>query len=161
MKLVIEHYGKFMLEAIVVIAVTGIIFLGLTDANGNMGIFAVTGAHLEVEAENYLNYTDFKNVYKTESEKSAPHITWYGGRIVAGTHALSDYIKATDYAGNNLGFLVQSITAPDGSDCLSSYNQDTTEISLLQMGVYTVTVSAEDDGKRTTKATVQIPVNSN
>lgn len=160
MKLVIEHYGKFMLEGIVIFAVCGILVCGLTDENGNHGIFAVMGEQLEVSNENYLAYTDFADTYKAESEKTPPKISWHAGRIETGVHVLSDYIKVTDYAGNALAFQVMEIEAPDGTKGLSSYNPDTTEIGLSQMGVYKVTLFAKDDGKRITRSVVQIPVNS-
>lgn len=160
MKLVIEQYGKFILEAIVIIALMSIIFSSLTDNEGNKGIFAVTGAQIKIDGVDYSAYTDFRGVYKMESEKEKPKISFESGRLTIGTYALSNYIKAVDYAGNTLRLKVISIKAPDGREIVESYNQNTTEVSLLQAGVYTVTLLAVDDGNNTTKTIIQIPINN-
>lgn len=160
MKLVIEHYGRFILDGIVVVAVMMIVFLWLTDSEGNKGIFAVTGAQINIDATDYTAYTDFKGVYKTESEKKHPRISFTGGRITIGTHTLSNYIKAVDDAGQNLAIKVSSILAPDGTEVVGTYNQNTTEITFSQSGIYTLTVSVLDEGNRMTKTNIKIPVNS-
>ena len=159
MKFVIEHYGKFMLEAIVVTALMILIFCGMTDAKGNKGIFAVTGEHISVNSVDYQAYSDFKETYKTESEKNVPKITFTSGRLTLGVHMLSNYIKATDHDGNKLMIKVSSIKAPDGTEILDTYNHSTTEIVFSQEGIYLLTISALDEGNRLTKTTIQVPVN--
>ena len=161
MRLVIEHYGKFMLESIVVTALMILIFTGVTDAKGNRGIFTVTGEHISVENIDYHTYTDFKGTYKSESEKDAPKISFSSGRLSLGVHCLSSYIKAVDYGGNLLSITVLSIKAPDGSEVVDTYNQNTTEITFSQEGVYVLTIMAQDEGNRLTKTMIQIPVNRN
>jgi len=161
MKLVIEHYGKFLLEGLVVVALMALIFTGLTDENGNKGIFAVTGAQIQVEAVDYQSYSDFKNTYKAESEKENPKITSACQRLAAGAHTLSSYITAEDNAGQPLDIRVSSIKSPDGVEILDTYNADTSEILLTEPGEYLVTVSAVDGSNRMTKVAVRLPVNTN
>lgn len=159
MREVIEHYGKFILESMVAIALMTIIFISLTDSGGNKGIYAITGAQLDISDQNYHTYTDFKGTYKTESEKAAPKISFESGRLVVGVHALSNYIKAVDYAGNTLALKVISIKAPDGTEIIETYNPATTNINMSQSGIYTVTLSALDDINKSQKVTIQIPIN--
>lgn len=159
MKIVIEQYGRFILDGIVVVAVMVIIFLGLSDANGNKGIFKVTGAQLEIENVDYTAYTDFKGTYKTESEKTKPKITFTGVRVATGNLVLSDYIKATDYTGASLFIQISSILSPEGDELIDGYNTETTAITLLEPGVYTIKVSATDSSSHKTESTVQFPVN--
>lgn len=159
MREVVEHYGRFILDGMVVIALIAIIFINLTDSEGNKGIFAITGAQLAISDQNYHTYTDFKGTYKIESEKTAPTIYFECDRLEVGVHALSNYIKAVDYVGNNLAIKVISIKAPDGTEVIGEYNHLTTEINMVQSGVYTVTVSVLNDSNRTTNATIQIPMN--
>lgn len=161
MKQVIEQYGKFILSSIIVFAVLYVIFEGLMDNEGNRGIFAVIGAQIKVDNVNYNTYVDFQNVYKAESEKEAPQIRFENIRLITGIHALSNYIKAVDYAGNPLAIKVLSVCAPDGTNLLASYNNNTTEFLMSQVGIYTAKVLAVDDGNRTTEVMIQIPINSN
>lgn len=159
MKQIMEHYGKFALDAMIVIVLMTVIFISLEDRKGNKGIYAVIGAQMDINSTNYHTYIDFKETYKKESEKSAPRVSFKGDRLVVGVHRLSQYIEAVDYAGNHLAIKVTSIKAPDGTEVLGTYNQDTTEINISQLGIYKVSLSAIDDCNKTTKVTIQIPVN--
>ena len=161
MKLVIEHYEKFILEGMVAVALMVLIFTGLTDGAGNKGIFAVTGAQIQVDAVDYPSYGDFKDTYKAESESINPKISSECPRLVAGTHTLSSYIKAEDNTGQALDIKISSIKSPEGVELIDAYNQDTTEIVLSEPGLYVVTVSAVDGCNRMTKRAVHLPVNKN
>lgn len=160
MRLVIEHYGKFVLEGIVVTALLVLIFTDLTDAIDKKGILAVTGEHISIDSMNYHAYTDFKESYKTECEKEAPKISFTSGRLFLGKHILSNYIQAKDNEGKNLKINVLSIKAPDGVEVIDSYHHDTTEIIFSQTGIYILTISALDEGNRLTMTKIQVPVNS-
>lgn len=159
MRVLLEYYGKFVLESMVVIALVTLIFAAMTDDEGNQGIYAITGAQMKIDSIDYHTYTDFKGTYKKESEKVPPRIYFEGNRLEVGIHVLSDYIKAVDDAGNFLPIKILSIKAPDKTEMLGVYNQSTGEINLFQTGVYTVMVVATSDNNKSTKAKIQIPIN--
>ena len=161
MKHLIEQYGTFIRDSMVVITLLLIVFCNLSDGEGHKGIFSIIGAKMDIEDADYLAYKDFREVYKSESQKTAPQIFLQGGRFTIGMHALSDYIKAVDDVGNLLPIHIKSIKAPDGTELMTSYHPDTTQIYMSGPGVYTITVSASDHRNKTTKTTIQIPVNSN
>ena len=159
MREVIEHYGKFILNGMIVLALMTLMFVDLIDSEGNRGIYAITGAQIDIENVNYHTYTDFNGTYKIESEKTAPRISFESGRLVVGMHTLSNYIKAVDDAGNNLAIKVISIKAPNKTEIIGTYNHATTEIHMFQPGVYTITLEALDDSNKSTKAAIQVPIN--
>lgn len=159
MQEVIEHYGKFILDAMVLLLLMMLIFLEIEDESGNKGILAIIGAQINNESVNYSLYTDFKETYKKESERTAPSISCEGVSLKVGEYKLSDYIKAEDYSGQSLAVKLVSITNPDGEDVMDIYRPDTTEIFFSQAGIYTIRVSARDDGNRVTEASFEILVN--
>ncbi len=159
MEQIIREYGAFLLSGIAVMLLMGILFNSIEDADGNKGIFAMTGAKLETVDNDYNSYTDFKNTYQIESAKPVPAINYNGGHLWAGTIKLTDYIKAEDYAGRTLPVKVLGILNPDGIELLDIYNTDTAEIYLEKAGIYTVTVTVVDDINKSSKCMIQIPVN--
>lgn len=159
MREVLECYGKFALDSMVVLALMTLLFVSMTDENGNKGLYSIIGAQIEFDDVDYRGYTDFKETYKNESEKSPPSILFEGHRLEVGVHVLSNYIKAVDDAGNGLAVKVKSILAPDNVEVLETYNPDTGEIYMSQTGVYTITVIAIDDRNKFTEAMIQIPIN--
>ena len=158
MKLIIENYGRFLLEGIALVSIMGILFHGISDGKGVMQLI---GENAVIHKNQYELYSDFREVYKTESEKEPPKFSCDVGNVAVGNHMLSDYIKACDCEGKSLSFQIMRIIAPDGSDVTDTYNQDTTEIWLSQFGVYHLCLTSMDEQRRTTQITLQLPVNSN
>lgn len=158
MKQVINQYGKFLIEGIVLVALLMLLFIGIRDDAGNQGVPHIVGARLPTGGINYDSYSDF-DVCHTESGKKKPTIDYVGGNLTVGVIKLSDYIHATDYAGSDLQIKIMEIRSPDGSDITGAYLPDTAEISLDVPGVYTVKLRAIDDGGRKTICTLNIVVN--
>lgn len=69
MKQVIETYGRFVLEAVVVSFLFILLFTQITDKDGNKGVLKIIGAGLETGGVDYGSYTDF-DVYQAENAKS-------------------------------------------------------------------------------------------
>lgn len=158
MKQVMESYGVFVLEALVVSLLLVLLFTQITDKAGNKGVLKIIGAGLETEGADYGSYTDF-DVYQAESAKSAPIITYdTPAALKTGSNRLADYIKATDYAGGELPIKVISVQNPAGADVTVECDEDTV-INLTEPGIYKLTVSAVDDGNRLSTCEIKIAVN--
>ena len=157
MEQVIKEYGKFLLDGIVMVALLVIIFTGITDDAGNRGALAIIGAKLEIENTNHKAYTDFRGTYQSESNKTAPVIAFIGTHLQSGICVVPDFVRAVDYAGNELPIKIISIIDESGAELISNYSQDTGKISFAP-GIYTLSVSAEDGNNRTKNCTIQIPV---
>ena len=159
MKQLFDIYGKFLLEAAIVVTLILLLFAGISDENGNRGMLKMIGAKIPVNSVDYSSYTDYDS-YQTESTKEAPVIhLQLQTMIKKGSCKLSDCILAEDYAANPLSIKVISVKAPDDMDITGNCNLETTEIVFEQPGVYTVTVSAKDDANRKRVKVIKIPVN--
>ena len=158
MEQVIKAYGAFMLEGVVAVLLMFMVFLGIADKAGNRGIFAITGARLEIENSNHKNYIDFKEAYLRESQKALPEIIYSDLHMQIGTNKLADYIQAFDETGTELPIKVLSILSMDGSEMIAEYNYDSTEIYFASPGIYTVKVSAVAANKKSTICTIRVPV---
>ena len=159
MKQVITAYGHFLLEGIVLVLLLVLLFCGIRDEEGNVGVFNMTGARLSIEHTDYQGFIDFRGAYVSEASKSEPEFFYDAGNLSAGIICLADCIKAVDYAGNELSFWVDSVKAPDGREIADSYNADTKEIYLGQAGIYEVALSVCDSGNRVVNGVIFIPVN--
>lgn len=157
MEQIIKIYGKFLLEGIVLVALLTILFVEITDEAGNKGVWAITGNRIEVESIDYKEYTDFKDTYQSESNKAAPTISVIGTHLCSGLCVIPAYIKAIDYAGNELPVKVSSIKDESGTELINNYNIDTGEIDFVP-GIYTVKICAKDANNKQTSCTIQIPV---
>ncbi|MBR5566165.1 MAG: hypothetical protein IKW08_08400 [Roseburia sp.] len=153
-------YGKFILEGIVVVCLAGFLFCNISDTDGNAGMLEMIGSNLPKIDEKYDSYTDFKEVYKEESNKDAPKIFLIAGAVDIGKIKLSQIIKAVDYSGSEIKLEVMSIKNMQNEELIENYNLETMEIDLTNAGVYSVLVKATDDGNRTTECQIKIPVNN-
>ena len=121
---------------------------GITDDAWNRGALAIIGAKLEIENTNHKAYTDFRGTYQSESNKTAPVIAFIGTHLQSGICVVPDFVRAVDYAGNELPIKIISIIDESGAELISNYSQDTGKISFAP-GIYTLSVSAEDGNNRT------------
>lgn len=159
MKQIFDVYGRFLLEAAVVVTLIVLLFTGISDENGNRGIFRMIGAKLPVNSVDYSGYADY-DTYHVESIKDAPVIHFQIGEMIKkGNYKLSDCIVAEDYAANSLPIKIISVKAPDDTDVTGECDLDTTEIVFHESGVYTVTVSAKDDVNHKRIKVIKVPVN--
>ena len=159
MEQAIRMYGDFLLEGIVVIILIIGVFWGIRDENGNQGIWLMTGANISVQNQDYTAYRDFQEVYKAESEKTAPVVNYVGGHLETGLVRLADHIVVMDYAGNVLPMRVISIKSAGGRECLAQYIPETTEMFFERAGVYTIEIEAMDEEARVTRCCLSVPIN--
>lgn len=151
MKQVLKIYGKFMLEGI---ALSCVVYLWIYGS-----FFENIGAQLTVETMEYGSYTDFREIYLRESQKEVPQINYITGNITVGAHALAELIEAHDYAERELEIKIHSIINPKGEEQLNHYDEESENINFTMPGVYTIKVSAVDDGNRKSVCLIKIPVN--
>lgn len=159
MREVFEYYGRFLLEGIGLAALLSMIWGGMKYESGNQGLCAIVGAQIEMEMVDYRSYTDFKTVYKRESEKAPPHIYFEGEGLEIGSHVLFNYIKALDSEGQNIGVVINSIKGPNEVELIEGYNPYTGEITFSKPGVYVISVYAKDRSNKRTEAIIKIPMN--
>lgn len=158
MKKIISIYGRFLLDALVIVILLFLVFTQIQDNNGNKGALHIIGARLVANVQNtdYYNYTDFDKML-ADSTKPNPAISYVGSNSIQMGHVvLSDYINAMDYSGAALPIKVLKVVDPTGVEIASNQN---TEIECTLSGIYTVTVSAVDNICKKTVCTIQIPIN--
>ena len=158
MEKILKEYGPFLLAGFVLVMLLTVILSGITDEDGNRGIFLVIGAKLEVESADYTSYTDF-DTYQAEAGKSLPEIVFEGGTgVYTGVVALADYVRAVDFAGAALPINFVGLEDIFGNDLSGSYDPGTGEITFSGPGIYCLTVSATDSGNRKAVKSISIPV---
>jgi len=150
MKVVIKVYGKFMLETVTMIAIT---LLCLQQGN-----LKWMGNRMPTEEKFYHNYSDFQNVYREESQKKEPEIVYINGSIATGEYLVSELVEAYDYDNRSLNVTVHGILNPQNQEevCYDEKNR----IMFATPGIYTIKVSAVDDGNRRSTCKIRIPVNT-
>lgn len=157
MQRIMSVYGKFLLSAVVVLALLFILFAGMTDEEGNRGVFQMAGARLDTEQERIQQDGAF-GVLETENGKAAPGIFLEGRTgFSVGSVVLTDYIKAEAYDGRNLPVQILRVENPSGQDITASLAASG-EIIFAESGIYVVEVSSTDDGNRKTTAQIKLPV---
>lgn len=159
MEQVVRNYGSALLNILAVGLLMLYLFSTVTDEAGNQGILNIIGANIQTEEINYQDYTDF-TVYAEESVKEAPSIIYDASATMSvGINKITDYIKAADYAGNEISVKVDSIQNPYQVELINTYNPDTAEVELSQPGIYIMEVSAVDDIHKKSVCRIRIPVN--
>lgn len=158
MKLVLEAYGKLLLESAALVLLLLLLFCNIADESGNKGIFQIIGAQLDTDTADYASYSDFRR-YETECRREKPLIfCTYAGALEVGTCDAADFLTAVDSDGSELPIKVISCLDADGRE-LCQVSSDTTVMSLTEPGIYRVTVSAIDAWNKKRVCTFQIPVN--
>ncbi len=159
MEQIIKAYGKFLLDGVVVVMLFTMLFGSLEDEVGNRGILHIIGAHLETGNTEGGESADLK-AYQSESLRMAPVITYEASELVyTGQYEVSEYIRAVNDAGEELGVRLLSVLYPYGEEQLADDESDRTSMDLESPGIYTVKVSAVDAQNRKTVCRIQIPVN--
>ena len=158
MEKILKEYGPFLLAGFVLVMLLAVILSGITDEDGNRGIFRIIGAKLDVESAEYTSYTDF-DTYQTEAGESLPEIAFDGTMgVYTGVMALADYVRAVDFSGAALSVSFVGLEDISGNDLSGSYNAETGEITFSEPGIYCLTVSAMDGGNRKAVKSITIPV---
>lgn len=161
MKLILDMYGKALLEAAAVVLLLTFLFFGVTDQKGNTGIFHVAGAKTDTGNIIYGTYKDFKN-YASEGEYRKPRIVYDDNQVLTvGKCDLAEYIHAYDYNGNQLPIRIVTCSAPDG--LLLSPDSAESSLTLFEFktdGIYRVRVSAADESNRKNICEFSVPVGS-
>ena len=156
MKIILEQYGKMLLDALVFGLLLVFILTEVEDAHGNKGAFRIIGAQLHEETNAYGDYIDF-DVYETDSYKIAPVITYEGGAgISIGECQLTALIKAVGADGTEIPIKVYEVKDQNGRELLID---DDAKVYFDAAGIYIVKVKAVDSIKRETACTIKIPVN--
>lgn len=157
MELVIKNYGRFLLEVMVLLAFLILLCKGISDAQGNVGVFAMAGTFLEKEP--IYSGSDFASCIE-EGEKSAPQINFiFQGPLCVGKYAVSELFSAVDADGTEVPVQIQKISGPQGMLQKSAFDEQTGQIDLTKSGIYTFWIRALDAGNRTQTCKIRIPVN--
>ena len=155
MKEIVESYGEFFLEAIVIGLLFANVIYGLKD---NQGVFQIVGEKIAIANMDYTTYLDFRNVYMEECNKGMPEIYFLGEHLKVGTNKLSDYLAAYDYAGRELKIVINRILDLNGNELLNRYDSISGDIFFTEAGVYLMEMEIRDSDNRIKYYKIQIPV---
>lgn len=158
MKEVVEVFGKFFLEGLVIGGLFINIIYGIKDNEGNQGIFQIIGDNLSIEKIEHTKYEDFRGTYIRECNKDMPNISFLGTHLKMSNNKLSDYFVAYDYAGRELPIVVKHIFDLEGVEHTELYNRDLNEINFSKAGIYVLEVEVKDNENRIRRWKVQVPV---
>lgn len=159
MEAILKNYGKFLIAGVCLVLLLALLLVGITDEQGNRGIFKIIGARLAVSGTDYTAYSDF-DTYGIESEKSYPEITFDGlAGMNVGVRKITDYVTAVDFAGTALPIRFVKFEDAMGNDLTDTVNAATMEIPFPAPGIYKVTVAAIDNENRKTVTDICVPVN--
>lgn len=159
MEQMLHTYGKTLLAILMTGILLAWIFWGIEDDKGNQGILRIAGANVRRVEAHPEEYREFDG-YLSEGVCEKPVITYcLSGSLRTGAIDLCDCIRAVDYVGNELPITVTNCTNPAAMP-LTPYDGQTGYI-FEEPGIYTVEVSAIDEGRRKTACRIQIPVQRN
>ena len=158
MQEIIDCYGEFLLEMIVVGLLLINVFWGIEDNYGNHGVLQIIGKSLPEENVNHIEYIDFGKVYNEECNKDMPQIYFLGTHLKVGTNKVEDYFVAYDYEGKELPIILNLITDIKGTEVLDIYNEVLNEIYFSVTGIYVVEAETRDQENRVFRCKIQIPV---
>ncbi len=157
MKQIAEIYGKFLLDAVLAVSLLLFVFCGMTDTEGNKGIFAIIGAHLDVTGTEDTVSNEFA-VFQEEAKRKPPVILYVdSGMIYTGRHIFSDFIRAEDNEGRELSVRLLGVWKPQEE--FEAVLPAVGEVEFSSPGIYRLKVTAKDDRNRRTISVIQIPVN--
>lgn len=158
MEQIVRIYGKFLLNAMVVVLLIGMILTGFMDDAGNRGIFHMIGAYLAAAEIEEAIPEDFK-VYQQEGLKEPPVIFLEKmGTLHTGVHVMSEYVKAVDYNQRELS--IQLLGCYDSEEReLEFCNMETSEVYFENSGIYTIEVGAADAENRRSICCIKLAVN--
>ncbi len=159
MKQVIESYGMFLLDAVLIGLLFLLLSVGIKDDEGNRGVFSVIGAGLEAaETENKV-YREF-DVFLNEAGREAPTIIYQNtGIVYTGVFVVSDQIKARDADGVKLPVRLLAVSTPGTDGMFSPVPSETEEVEFINPGIYRLKVTAVDARRKRTTVIIPVPVN--
>lgn len=158
MKEIIDAYGEFFLEVIVIGLLFVNVFCGIEDKCGDKGILRVVGKNIPIEKVNHMEFWDFNKTYRDESKKSMPQIYFVGTHLKTGSNKLSDFLVAYDYAGRELPITLQQVTDMVGTEIVDIYDEGASEIYFSSAGIYIVEAETRDNENRVYRCKIQLPV---
>lgn len=158
MEIILREYGRTLLESLCVILLLITLFFGAEDEEGNQGVFAIAGAHMAQQSNDYPAYTDFDS-FVNEGQKVSPEITYaIEGQMHTGENALSSCLSAKGYDGLDLPFKVIRVMDYFGNDYSSAYNETSQTISFPKPGVYKMRIQTVDNINQKTIVDISVPV---
>lgn len=157
MEQIIRTFGRFILDAVALMAVFALIFTNMTDEEGNRGIINILGAHMQTPSIEYVSYTDFDK-YSQEAAKSSPRIECNALQMTVGTNQVGDFLTATSSSGASLEVEVMDITDIAGNSYMANYDESSNTVTLSAQGVYTFRVCSVDEINQRSIVDINIPV---
>lgn len=160
MEQILKHYGGGVLAAVAGLLLLGVLFFGVSDADGNQGILKMAGAKMQTEGTNYTLFQDFKQVQE-EAKKPEPEITetFAGNVLRAGcNYAVSDYVQAIDAEGNIYPVQLEKIIDEEGAETGVSQSIGNGILNFPKSGIYIVQVLTENDAGKKKRYQIAVSV---
>lgn len=158
MKLIIDSYGKFILETVVLISLLMLLFTGIRDDAGNQGVLKIIGANLQTDGIDYKAYRDFDK-YAEEAQKKSPGITYHVPiQMRAAVNIIADYISAVSDTGEVLKLKVLSVKDINGLEMEGAYDSGAQTLTFPSPGIYTLRLQTVDQINKKTIVDIDVPV---
>lgn len=173
MKEIVEEYSDAIKTAFIGIALIIILSI-IPDGKGNVGIINILGYQMKVDADDMTSLSD-DEITQVSVSHPAPTISYDDAgmaSIISGVEinllsyfVVSYYNSTTDSVVNTKAnisgdytFIINKISADDGTEITSSFNETTGNITFSSAGTYIIKVSIIDSFNQKTTCSFEIPV---
>lgn len=157
MEQIIEIYGKFLLGLAVLFLFLVLLFTGIRDENGNVGVWHMMGAFLtEEQPEKGSEFA----VYVEEGARKGPEIFCRKKEpLLVGSYPASELFGASDCENTELDPVIEGVYDRQGVVEYDIYDAQTGQISFDRPGIYLVQLCATDRWNHTKRCRILLPVN--
>lgn len=156
MELIIKTYGKFLVETAVAALFFLLIFTGIRDEEGNIGVFQILGGQWK-ETDTICG-ADF-SVCLEESKRRMPEIFYKkDGALAAGNYELAELFGAQDCDGSALTVQIQEITYM-GRKTEQVLDKESGRLYFSAAGEYMIQLCTTDAWNNMKISKIWVPVN--
>lgn len=156
MELIIKIYGRFLIGFLVIAAFLLLLFTGIQDAQGNVGVWKMTGALLAPEQEQWGD--EFQTSLQ-ESARAVPQIFYRGQEALrVGSYDIKEIFGALDCEKAELELQVRKMSNQQGEIPLNAEGLRSGKLVFQEAGIYRLEICATDRWNQTSVCRFSIPV---
>ncbi len=157
MELIIKIYGRFLIGFLVIAAFLLLLFTGIRDDQGNVGVWKMTGARLSTEPEQWGD--EFQTSLQ-ESARGMPKIFYRRQEALrVGSYDIKEIFGALDCEKAELELQVRKMNDQQGEIPLNAEELRSGKLVFQEPGIYCVEICATDRWNQTSVCRFSIPVN--
>lgn len=157
MELIIKTYGRFLIGFLVIAAFLLLLFTGIRDEQGNVGVLKMTGARLSTEPQ---QWGDEFQISVQESARELPKLFYRRQEALrVGSYDINEIFGALDCEKAKLQLQLRKMEGQQGEIPLDAEELRSGQLVFQQPGIYRVEVCATDRWNQTSVCCFTIPVN--